>query len=337
MKHSRRTLISAALALSGLTGLTGLGSDAAQAQSAAATWPSRPVRMILPFPPGGASDPPARIISAWLTQQTGQQFLLDNRPGASGIIGVEAVVRSASDGHTLLVGSASNLIVQALFRHEGKPLPYEMVDGFNHIAMYGITSSVIVANPKVPAGDLKELVALLKAKPASLTYGSPGNGTASHLAMEMFKQHLGVDIVHVPYKAAATASVDLLSGQIDLSMGAVHASLAHIKAGKLRPIAVTARTRSAQLPDIPSVNELYPGYESTGWSGLSAPAQTPREVVDKLAQLINTAVQDTKTREAFLAVGNTPQFIGPQDMRNKLRGDLERYAQVVKQANLKID
>lgn len=336
MKHIHRSLIAATFAFTGLAGFATYGSSA-HAQSPAASWPSRPVRMILPFPPGGASDPPARIISAWLTQQTGQQFLLDNRPGASGIIGVEAVVRSASDGHTLLVGSASNVIVQALFRHEGKPTPYEIVDGFNHIAMYGITSSVIVANPKVAAGNLKELVALLKAKPASLTYGSPGNGTASHLAMEMFKQHLGVFIVHVPYKAAATASIDLLSGQIDLSMGAVHASLAHIKAGKLRPIAVTARTRSTQLPDIPSVNELYPGYESTGWSGLSAPAQTSREVVDKLAQMINAAVQDAKTREAFLAVGNTPQFIGPQDMRNKLRADLDRYAQVVKQANLKID
>lgn len=300
-------------------------------------YPSKPVRMIIAFPPGGASDGPARIMGSSFSQQTGQQFILENRAGASGIIGVEAVAKSTPDGHTLLVASASNVITQALFQYQNKPLPFDMVSGFQHVAVYGITSSVIVANPKVAAKSIKELVEFLKPRPGSLTYGSPGNGTASHLAMEMLKQHLGVDITHVPYKAAATASVDLLSGQIDLSIGAVFAFVQHIQSGKLRALAVTTRERSAQLPDVPTVAESHPGYESTGWAGLFMPANTPKEVVERLEQMVNRALQEPKTRDALLAVGMTPSFMSSRDATAKVKSDLDRYSDVVRRAKLTID
>lgn len=314
-------------------GLAVLASSSVQAQS----FPSKPVRMILPFPPGGASDPPARILAMSLSQQSGQQFFVDNRAGASGIIGAEAVAKAQSDGYTLLVLSASNIITQALFQFQNKPLPYDMLGSYQHVAIYGITSSVIVANPKVPTKNISELVGLLKSRPGSLTYGSPGNGTASHLAMEMLNQHLGVDLRHVPYKAAAAATVDLLSGRIDLSVGAVNASLKHIQAGKLRALAVTTKERSAQLPDVPSVAESHPGYESTGFSGLSAPAKTPKEIMDKLENMVKQAFDVAKNRDALLAVGMTPHFIGSRDMTAKVKADLNRYSEVVRKAKLTID
>ena len=303
----------------------------------AQAYPSKTVRMIIPYPPGGAADVPARVIASSLTQQTGQQFVVETRAGASGLIGLEGVARAAPDGYTLLVTSASNVVTQALFKYQNKSLPFDITESFYHVALYGITSSVVVANPGVAAKDLKELVDLLKSRPGTLTYGSPGNGTASHLAMEMLKQHLGVDIRHVPYKAAATASVDLMSGQIDLSMGAVFASLQFIKTGKLRALAVTTRSRASQLPDIPTVNEMYPGYESTGFAGLSAPARTPNEVIQRLDTLISNALQDPKNREALEAVGMTPMLVNSRDMSVKLRTDLDRYSDVVRRADLRID
>lgn len=324
----RMTSIGFTLLLIGLS----TGGEA-QAQS----FPSRPVRMILPFPPGGASDGPARIIANGLTQQTGQQFILENRAGASGIIGADAVAKARSDGHTLLVMVASSIITQALFQYQNKPLPFDMVESFQHIALYGITSSVIVANPNVPFRNLPELVKLARQSPGSLRYGSPGNGTASHLAMEMLRQHLGIDITHVPYKAAATASVDLLSGQIDLSIGGVTASMQQIKAGKLRALAVTTRVRSEQLPDVPTVAEGYPGYESTGWSALSAPAGTPAEILDKIERMTGVALQDAKNREGMMTQGTTPTFIGSRELTAKVKADLNRYSEVVRRAKLQID
>jgi len=304
----------------------------------AQTYPSRPVRMILPYPPGGTSDPPARILAAALSQRSGQQFLVDNRAGASGIIGTEAVAKSKPDGYTLLLLVASHAVTQVLFQYQNKDQPFDMLSSFEHVAIFGISSTVIVANPKVPARNMKELVELLKQHPASLTYGSPGNGTTSHLLMEIVKQQLGVDITHVPYKAATGAMIDLLSGQIDLTNGGVSVAAPYVKSGKLKALAVTTAERSPLLPDVPTVSETYPAFEPrSGYSGVSAPAKTPKEIIAKLEEMIKEAVQNARTREALLAVASEPVFIGSRDTTSRIKSELSGFAKVVRDAKLAID
>jgi tripartite-type tricarboxylate transporter receptor subunit TctC len=306
----------------------------AAANASAADYPARPIRILVPYPAGGPVDITARAVGPKLTEAMGQAIVIDNRGGAGGIIGTELVAKSAPDGYTLLLCTTANAINASLI----PKLPFDMQKDFAPITLVAIITSVVVVHPSVPVTSIRELIALAKAKPGQLTYASTGNGTPTHLAAELFKTMTGVDLVHVPYKGASTAVVDLIGGQVQLSFISLPGVLPHVKAGRLRAIAVTNAKRSALLPELPTVSETgLPGYESEGWHGLFAPVATPKPIIDRLYREFSTALRAPDTRSQLLNGGAEPVGLPPAELAVKLRNEIAKWARVVKATHMKPD
>ena len=305
----------------------------AASQSHAQALGSKPVRIISPYAAGGTNDVIARIIAQRLAEVTGRPFIIENRPGAGGVIGTELGAKAAPDGNTVTMITASIPINAAL-----RPLPYDPVRDFAPIGMVGVSPYVLLVNPSVPVRTVKELIALAKARPGALSFGSGGIGTPGHLAGEMLMSMARVKMVHVPYKAGSLALTDLLSGYIALTFSTTVTSTELIKARRVQPLAVTTAARIPAFPDIPTVAESgLPGYDFSLWLGLAAPAGTPPAIVEPLAAALATVVQMKDTRDALLAQSVEPQSSTPQALALKMRDDMARYAKLVKDSGVRVE
>ncbi len=305
---------------------------AAVAGSAAAqTFPSKPLRLIVPFGPGGPSDITGRLIALPIGETIGQPVVVENRPGAGGNIGAEIVARQAPDGYTLLLASTSFASNATLMRK----LPYDPVKDFAPVGQVTIYPSIAVVHPSLPVKSVKELVALAKARPGQLVYGSAGIGTATHLVVELLKVAAGIDMLHVPYKSSVHARQDLLGGQIHLMFDAMAPALSLVKAGKLRAIAVTSRERSPLAPELPTVAEAgVPGFETAGWSGLFAPAATPADIVTRLNAALNKTLGSADLRKRLFELGFEPATSTPEQLGKFLRDEIDMWARLAKQGKL---
>ena len=307
-----------------------LASAAALSQN----YPSKPVRVVVAYPAGGPVDITARALVPKLTEALGQAVVVDNRGGAGGILGSDLVAKSAPDGYTLLMCTTANAINASLI----PKLPYDTQKDFAAVTMLVIITSVVVVHPSLPIHSVKELIAYAKARPGQLSYASTGNGTPTHLAAELFKSMTGTDMVHVPYKGAAPAVVDLISGQTQVSFISAPGVVPHLKAGRLRAIAVTNSKRSALLPELPTVSESgLPGFESEGWHGLFAPARTPQPVIDRLYREFAAALRAPDTAAYLLGAGAEPVVMPPDQFAVKMRNEIARWAKVVKATHMKVD
>jgi tripartite-type tricarboxylate transporter receptor subunit TctC len=297
----------------------------------AQAYPTRPVRILVGFTAGGAVDIAARVIGQWLSEQLRQQFIVENRPGASSNIATEAVIRAPADGYTLLQGSATNAINATLY----EKLNFNFITDITPIAGVIRFPNVMEVSPSFPARTVPEFIAYAKVNPGKINMGSAGNGTSQHLSGELFKMMTGVDLVHVPYRGTAQALTDLLGGQVQVSFDPVLASIEHIKSGKLRALAVTTATRSEVLPDVPTVGEFVPGYEASGWNGVCAPKNTPIEIIEKLNQAINAGLVDPKMKAKLTALGGTALPGSSSDFGKLIAEETEKWGKVIRAANIK--
>jgi tripartite-type tricarboxylate transporter receptor subunit TctC len=312
-----------ALAAAGPVGL-------AQAQG----YPGKPIRIVVPFPPGGGTDIVARILTQKLSESFGANFVIDNRAGAGGSIGTEMVAKAPPDGYTLGIVSGSHAINPSLY----SKLPFDAVRDFAPVTMLVSGPGLLVVHPSLPVKTVKELIALAKGKPGQLNYASAGNGTPPHLAGELFKSMAGVDLVHVPYKGNTPAFVDLISGQVSLSFPTIPSALPHVQAGRLRALAVTSRKRSAVMPQLPTIAESgLPGYDTSSWFGMLAPAGTPREIVRKLQQESAKVLQLRDVREKLLSQGLEPVGSTPEEFAATIESEIAKWAKVVKASGARVE
>ena len=303
------------------------------ALACAQDYPSRPVRIIVPLPPGGISDNIARVLAARLAERTRQPFLVDNRSGANGVLGTELAMKAAPDGYTLLMGGSGPL---AILPNLVAKLPYDSLKDFAPIALVGTWANLLVVHPSVPASNVKELIALAKSRPGALSYASQGNGSTGHIAGELFKQLAGLDIVHVPYKGAAPAAQDLLGGQVSMMFDTVMVSMPHVRAGKLRALAIASKTRNPGAPGVPTMAEAgLPGVESGAWFGPVAPAGTPRAILDWMNRETRRVFSEPNERDRLLAQGAAPALGSPEDYSAHIRAELERWGRVIRAAGIK--
>jgi tripartite-type tricarboxylate transporter receptor subunit TctC len=297
----------------------------------AQAYPTRPVRIIVGFSPGGPADILARLIGQWLSERLGQPFVIESRPGATGNIGTEAVVRAPADGHTLLLAFPTNAISAALY----DKLNFNFIRDIAPVATIVRYSNVMEVNPSFPAKTVPEFIAYAKANPGKINMASAGNGTTQHLSGELLKMMTGVDMVHVPYRGNVPALTDLLAGKTQVMFDNILSSIEYIRAGKLRALAVTAAMRSDLLPDVPTVGEFVPGYEASGWAGIGAPRATPTEIVERLNGEINAALADPKMKARLADLGGTVLAGAPADFGNLIADETEKWAKVVKFAGIK--
>jgi tripartite-type tricarboxylate transporter receptor subunit TctC len=297
----------------------------ASASALAQGFPAKPVRIVVPFPPGGGADTLARIMEPRLGAIWAQAIVVENRPGASGHIGADLVAKSAPDGHTLLMSSTASLTERN-------------VDQFAPVSLVSASPYVVTANPKVAAADIRGLIALAKAKPGKLSFGSSGTGAASHLSAELFKSMAGVDLLHVPYKGTGQALTDLLAGHVDLMFAPAQTVMPHVQSGKLKALGVTGAKRSQALLELPTVAESgLPGYEAVGWFGLLAPAATPKAAVAKLSADANRVLAMRDVREKMLALGAEPAGNTPEEFARFIRGDQAKWSRLMKEAGITPD
>jgi tripartite-type tricarboxylate transporter receptor subunit TctC len=297
----------------------------------AQAYPARPVRIIVPFAAGAVNDITARLIGRWLTERTGQQFFIENRPGGGGNIGIEAVVRAPADGYTLLVVGTTAAINATLF----EKLNYNFIRDVAPIASIVRVPHVMLVNQSVPVRTVPEFITYGKANPGRISMGSGGNGSPAHVIGEHFKMMTGIDLVHVPYRGGAPALADLIGGQIQVAFIDIAASIEFIRAGKLRALAVTTAMRSEALPDVPTIGEFVPGFEASQWVGLHAPKNTPSEIVGKLNAKINAGLADPKLRARFADLGGTVLSGLPADFGALIADDTKKWGEVIKSFSAK--
>jgi tripartite-type tricarboxylate transporter receptor subunit TctC len=304
----------------------------AQAQGAAG-YPNRPIRLIVPFPPGGSVDPLARVLGQKLSDALGQQIVVDNRPGGNAVIGTELVAKSPADGYTLLLASTSHVTNPLLV-----PTAYDPMKDFVPVATLSESPVILVVNPQVPAKTLQELIALAKAKPTELNFSSAGTGNPNHLAGELFNIMAGVKTTHVPYKGGAPAIADLVGGQVQFSYGSTITVLPFIRSGKLRPLAVSSATRLALLPDVPTFAESgLPGYEIRIWNAVFAPAATPKDIVAKLQTEMEKIMALPEVKEKLDTGAMTSLTLSPAQTTALMKTDMDKYSRIIKTANVKLD
>ncbi|HEX4885513.1 MAG TPA: tripartite tricarboxylate transporter substrate binding protein [Casimicrobiaceae bacterium] len=300
----------------------------------AQAWPTKPVRLVSPFPAGGGTDAFARPLAAQLSQQLGQQFVVDNRGGAGGTIGADNVAKSPPDGYTFLVGAVHHTIAVSVY----SKLPYDLERDLVPVTLVSIVPNVVVVNPKVPVNSLRELIDYAKANPGKLNYGSAGNGTSHHLAGELFRTLTGAQINHVPYKGAGPAMQDLLGGQVDLMFDGMGTSAPQIRGNKLKALAVTSATRSPAFPDVPTMQEAgVPNYLVTSWYALWAPAGTPPEIVARLQQEVAKAMQAPMIKEVWAQQGSGPGGNSPQEFAAFVKTEIAKWAKVAKDSGARVD
>jgi tripartite-type tricarboxylate transporter receptor subunit TctC len=312
----------------------GVASPAfAQAPALAGAYPNRPIRFVVPFPAGGGNDTMARTIGNKLAAALGQQFVVDNRPGAGGLIGAETAAHAAPDGYTLFLGGVAS---HGILPNLQPKLGYDPIKDFAPVSLIASAPLVLVVHPAVPVKSVKELVQFAKTKPGQLNFASNGTGGSSHLAAELFKMMTATDMVHVPYKGLAPALTDLLSGQVQLMFSSTVAMLPQVRAGRLRPLGITSVKRSAAMPDIPTVAEAgVAGFETASWYGVLAPAGTAKPIVERLNREIAKAVQLPDVRERLMSEGAEPVGGSPAEFAAHIKRELARWAQVIKQAGIK--
>jgi len=299
----------------------------------AQAYPSRPVSLVAGFAPGGGVDITARLIGQWLSERLGQQFVIENRPGAAGNIGTEAVVRARGDGYTLLLVGSFNTINATLYDR----LNFNFIRDIAPVASVMRYPYVMVVNPSVPAKSIPELIAYAKANPGKLNMASPGTGTGDHIAGELFKMMTGVNMVHVPYRGAAPALTDLLGNQAQVMFPSMPSSIQYIRAGQLRALAVVTATRSDMLPDIPTVAEFVPGYEAGSWYGVGAPKATPDEIIDKLNKEINAGLADPKIKARLANLGGDVLALSPADFSKLIADETEKWGKLIRTLNIKAE
>jgi tripartite-type tricarboxylate transporter receptor subunit TctC len=297
----------------------------------AQTYPSRPVRLIVPTAPGGAFDIMARLIGQWLSERLGQPFVIENRPGAGTNIGTEVVVRAPADGYTLLLAGTPNAINATLYDR----LNFNFIRDIAPVASVFRSAYVMVVNPSVPAKSIPEFIAYAKANRGKINMASGGVGSAHHVYGELFKMMAGVNLVHVPYRGAGPALTDLLGGQVQVMFANMSSSIEYVRAGKLRALAVTTMTRSEALPDIPIMSDFVPGYEASLFLGVGVPKNTPGEIVDKLNKEVNAGLADPKMKARLADLGGTPLVGSPADFAKLIADETEKWAKVVKSAGIK--
>jgi len=301
---------------------------------AAADYPDRPIRVILSVPAGATPDVTARLVGPGMSEQLGQQLVMDNRGGAGGMIGAELVAKALPDGYTLFIASPGALTILPHMRK----VSYDTLKDFAPIGLISSGPFLLITHPSVPATNVKELIALAKAKPGGLSYASAGNGVANHLAMELFKYMAKVDIVHVPYKGAPQAVTDVLAGHMNMTFNSIAPVLAHVKSGRVRALGISSLKRSPQLPEIPTIAEAgVPGFEAENWFGMFAPAGTPKPVVKRVSDALVKVVRGSDVKSKFEALGADPVGSTPEAFAAFLRRDMQRYATVVKVSGAKID
>jgi tripartite-type tricarboxylate transporter receptor subunit TctC len=316
--------------LAGLMAALALGTGPALAQD----YPSRPVRIIVPFAPGGSADVFGRFLAQRLQETLGQTFLIDNRPGAGSVIGTDAVAKAAPDGYTLLLMSNTHTVNESLIPNK----PFQLMRDFAPIAPINYSDLVLVAKASLPQNTLPELIKAAKAKPGGMSYASSGPGTPYHMAGELFKAMAGVSIVHIPYRGSAGARTDVLGGQIEMMFDAIPTMTEHIKAGKVKALATTGKVRSAVLPDVPTANEAgVPGYEATLWLGLMAPKGTPPAIVSKLNAEIAKITSNPEVRRAWAAQGTTAMTMGVDEFTRYMNDDIAKWARIVKFSGAKAE
>jgi len=306
-----------------------LASRVARAQA----YPSRPVRLVVGFTPGGAVDIIARLIGQALSERLGRPFVIENRPGAATNLATESVVRASADGYTLLMANTAAAINATLY----DKLSFNFIRDIAPVAGVMRGGYVVEVHPSFPAKTLPEFIAYAKANPATINMGSAGSGASDHMAGELFKMMTGVNLVHVPYRGAAPALADLLGAQVQVMFGSLPASIEYIKSGKLRGLAVTTSTRSDALPDLPTVGDFVPGYEASGWYGVCAPSRTPVEIVDKLNLEINAALADPKLKARLAELGGAALPGSPADFAKLIAEETEKWGKVVRAANIKAE
>jgi tripartite-type tricarboxylate transporter receptor subunit TctC len=299
----------------------------------AQSYPSHPIKVLVPWPPGQATDVAARMVAERLVPVLGQPLVVDNRPGAGGVLGSEVAAKSPGDGYTLLAGSSGPISISP----NVQKVAYEPLRDFVPISLLAVNPFVLVVNPSIPAKNLKELIALLKANPGKYSFASSGSGATSHLMSVLFNIMAGVDAVHVPYKGSSQSITDVVNGQVAYTIETVPAVAGLVKAGKLRALAVTSSKRAEAMPEVPTIAETLPGYEMFGWIGLMAPAGTPAAITERISAETRKIMQDPEIRKRFLAAGMEPAGNTPAEFQEFLKKQNDRYGSIVKQANVKLD
>lgn len=300
----------------------------------AQAWPSKPIRYVVPFPPAGATDILARLLTEKLNPALKQSVIVDNRAGAAGAVGTELVAKSPPDGYTILMATVAQSISETLYAKQ----PFSFARDFVPVALVARVPNVMEVHPSMPVKTVKEFIALAKSKPGQINYASSGSGTSIHMSAELFKMMTGVNILHVPYKGSAPALIGLLSGEVSVMFDNLTPSMAHIRSGRLRPIAITTATRYPGLPDLPTVAESgVPGYEASSWFGVVVPAGTPREIVMRLNTELNRALNLPDMRERFAEQGAIPAPGTPEDFAVWIRSEIAKWAKVVKASGAKLE
>lgn len=296
-------------------------------------YPARPVRVIVPVAAGGLNDVTGRLIAQWLTEHLGQQFFVENRPGAGTNLGTETVLRSATDGYTLLIAGSSAAINATVFAN----LPFNFIRDITPVGSIVRVPQLMQVNPSVPAKTVPEFIAYAKANPGKIAMGSGGNGSPAHVVGEYFKLMTGTELTHVPYRGAAPAVIDLLGGQIQVAFTEMATSLGHVREGKLRALAVTTATRAEALPDVPTLSEFIPGFEASQWVGLVAPRDTPSPIIEALNREINVALGDAKMKARFADIAGVVLPGSPADFGKLIRLETEKWAKVIRAAHIRVD
>jgi tripartite-type tricarboxylate transporter receptor subunit TctC len=301
--------------------------------AAAQPYPSKPIRLVIPFPPGGSNDVVGRMIAVQLSTQLQTPVVVENVGGAGGLIGTDMVAKAAPDGYSLVLVSVAFAFNPAIYK-----LPYDPATAFTPVAVLGAGPVVVAVNPKLPAETLKELIALAKSKPGSLNYASAGVGSFQHLAGELFKRQAGVDIVHVPFKGGGPAMMDVIAGNTQVAIGSLAQMVPQIKAGRLRALGVGSPARIGALPDVPTISEAgVPGYDATNWWGIMAPAGTPRPVIERLHKELSAIVASAETRKRFEAEGADPLQMSPEEFGRFITVETAKWGRVVKESGIKAE
>ena len=297
----------------------------------AQAYPSRPARIVVAFPPGGANDIHARMVGQWLHERLGQPFVVENRPGSAGNLGVEAVVRSPGDGYTLLILTTAHTVNKSVY----EKLNYDLLRDIAPVAGLFRAQYLMMVNPRSPAKTVPEFVAHVKANPGKINFGSNGVGATGHLAGELFKMMTGVNMLHVPYRGEAPALTDLVAGQVHVVFASMTGSLELVRGGQLRALAVTSTARTPAAPDVPPLNEFVPGYELLSWSGVGAPRNTPVEIVERLNTEINAFLATPATQAKYADLGLTVHAVSPDELGRFIADDIEKWAKIVRLAGIK--
>jgi tripartite-type tricarboxylate transporter receptor subunit TctC len=322
--------------IAGLLVATGAITSYSQTSSATppGAYPNKPVKVVVPYPPGGATDIVARVVFQQVSEATGQQFVIENRAGAGGNIGAEFVARAPADGYTLLIGTTAHAINMSMV----KGLSYDVIKDFTPVTQLTQGPLVLVATPGFPANNVRELIALAKARPDTLNFASSGNGQSTHLSAELFNSMAGIKLSHVPYKGSSPALTDVMAGQVPLMFDTMLSAMPFVKGGKLKALAVTSPLRSPAAPDVPTIAESgLPGYEVFAWNGLLAPAGTPKAVIARLSEELQRALQLPQVKEKFNVQGFAASWNTPEQFGGFLRGEVDKWARTVKASGATLD